>query len=187
MNDPIHERGQAIENLFFAQSDQQLLAKMKAELAAEEARGALRHASGISDPAVLDALLANHITPESLTSVGLIPLVAVAWADDSMEESEKAAILQAADISGVKAGSVGYEMLEKWLSQRPSPELLAGWKAYVGALHDVLDPAALAQLKTSVLGRAKEVAKSAGGFLGLGNKVSDSEQKVLDDLSNTFG
>ncbi len=187
MNDPIHERGQAIENLFFAESDRKLLAKMKAEIAAEEARAALQLASGINDTAVLDVLLANNITPESLASVGLIPLIAVAWADDSMEESEKTAILQAADISGVTAGSAGYEMLEKWLSQRPAPDLLEGWKAYVLALRDTLEPAAMAQLKANVLGRATDVAKAAGGFLGLGNKISDVEQKVLDDLSNTFG
>ena len=64
---------------------------------------------------------------------------------------------------------------------------LESWKAYIGALKETLDGAALTQLKASILDRAEAVAKSAGGFLGLGNKVSDVERKVLDDLSNSFG
>ena len=58
------------------------------------------------------------------------------------------------------------------------------WKNYMGALNESLDPVAFNQLKALVMRRAEDVAESAGGFLGLGNKVSDAERKVLDDLAS---
>ena len=120
-------------------------------------------------------------------SVSLIPLVAVAWADKKMEDAEKAAILQAAEAGGIDPGSASYETMKSWLEQQPGKELLDAWKSYIVAIKDNLEPAVAAQLKTSILGRAESVAKSAGGFLGIGNKVSSEEQKVLGDLANTFG
>lgn len=187
MEDSIHERGKAIENLFFAETDQKLLDKLREEMASDESRQALASAAGIDDAAVLDTFLANNITPVSLASVGLIPLVAVAWADGVMEDSEKNAILQAADIAGIKMGSPSYETLEKWLQTKPAPELLSSWQAYIAAMNTKLEPATMNQLKNGVLERAESIAKAAGGFLGLGNKVSDSERKVLDELAKAFG
>ena len=186
MEDSIHERGKAIENLFFAEADQKLLDKLRQELASEESRDGLAAASGIQDVAVLDQLLANQITPASLTCVGLIPLVAVAWADGVMQDGEKNAILQAADIAGVKMATPSYATLDRWLRVRPEPELLESWKAYIAAIKGNLDPSAMNQLKHSILERAETVAQAAGGFLGLGNKVSNSERKVLDELAAAF-
>jgi hypothetical protein len=186
MDDPIQSRGQAIENVFFARADQELLAKLKKDMDASESRDALASASGIQDTEVLDALLKNNISPETLTTIGLIPLIAVGWADHVMEEAEKNAILQAADVAGIKMGTSSHVMLEKWLAHEPEKELLEGWVAYIGALKDVLDPAPFSQLKTNIIQRAESVAKSAGGFLGLGNKVSDTEQQVLEQLAKAF-
>ncbi len=186
MSDSLHERGQALEDRFFAEKDQALLDQMREEMAAQKSREALQSASGIGDAAVLDSLIESGITPESLTSVALIPLVEVAWSDNEMQEAEKVAILQAADIAGITTGSVSYRTIESWLSKKPGSDLLDAWKAYIGSLKSTLDSVALMQLKSSIIGRAERVAKASGGFLGLGNKVSDSERKVLDDLSATF-
>lgn len=186
MSDSLHDRGKALEDLFFAEKDQELLEKMHEEIAAQESREALQSASGISDAAVLDSLCKSGISPESLTSVALIPLVAVAWSDNKMDEAEKVAILQAADVAGITTGSVSYQTIESWLSKKPGSDLLEAWKAYIGSLKTTLEPAALAQLEVSIIGRAERVAKASGGFLGLTHKVSDSERKVLDELSATF-
>jgi hypothetical protein len=186
MSDSLHDRGKAIEDQFFAEQDKKLLNKIRAEMAAKESREALEHASGISDVTVLDALVSIDITPESLTSVALIPLVAVAWSDNKMENSEKKAILEAAKIAGIAPGSASYATLESWLNTRPEPKLLEAWKAYVHSLKSALETVAYNQLKASVLGRAEDVAKSAGGLLGLGNKISRSEEKVLEELSKAF-
>jgi len=186
MNDPIHERGRSLEAQFFATKDQQLLAKLKKQMEAEESRSSLESASGIHETAVLDSLLAQNITPETLACIGLIPLVAIAWADGSVEEAEKIAILQAADSSGVQSGTASYAVLEHWLQAHPGNELLASWKAYIGELQNTLEPAAINQLKSSILDRAETVAKAAGGFLGMGSKISAAERLVLDELRGAF-
>lgn len=186
MDDSLKGRGKAMEDLFFLEKDQQLLKKIREEAASKEKREALQSASGIEDAAVLDGLIATGITPESLMSVSLIPLVAVAWADRKMEDAEKAAILQAAEAGGIDPGSASYDTMKSWLEEQPGPELLDAWKSYIAAIKETLEPPVAGQLKTSILGRAESVAKSAGGFLGVGNKVSDVEQKVLDDLAKTF-
>jgi hypothetical protein len=41
-------------------------------------------------------------------------------------------------------------------------------------------------LRPDVLGRAREVAEAAGGFLGLGSKVSDDERRVLGELERAL-
>lgn len=187
MQDSLHDRGKAMEDKFFAAKDSQLLEKMRKEMAAQESRKALEAASGLTDAAVLDSLAESGITPETLTAVALIPLVAVAWADKKMEPAEKTAILQAADAAGVKSGSASYATMEAWLQAQPSADLLETWKSYVGAMSTSLDSAAYSQLKTSVIERAEAVAESAGGFLGLVHKISDVERKVLDELANAFG
>ena len=164
-----------------------LLEKLRAEMEGKENRESLQAVSGIEDAAVLDSLLEQNITPETLAAVSLIPLVSVAWSDGVMEDSEKTAILKAAEGTGVASGTSTYSMLESWLTTQPEAGLLESWEGYIGAVVGSLDSAAGSQLKTSLLSRAKAVAEAAGGFLGLGNKVSASEKAVLDRLEKAFG
>ena len=147
---------------------------------------ALKAASGIEDETVLQGLIENGITPESLTAVSLIPLVTVAWADREMADAEKTAILKAANDAGVTSESAAYSVVESWLQNRPDEDLLSAWKSYIDSVKSKLDPAATIQLKHSVVVRSTEIAKAAGGYLGLGNKISAAEQAVIDDLTAAF-
>jgi hypothetical protein len=49
-----------------------------------------------------------------------------------------------------------------------------------------LDPQARQRLRDEVMGRARAVAEAAGGFLGLGRKVSAAEEAVLRELAQAF-
>lgn len=182
----IEGRGKALESAFFGRRDQKLLQKLKAEIDGKESRDVMRSVSGIEDDAVLDKLIAAGVTAESLSAVSLIPLVAVAWCDDSLESTEKATILEAAKSSGIAEGSAAAALLSSWLESRPGNELLDSWKSYVGGLKEQLDESSFAQVRTSVIKRAEAVADAAGGFLGMG-KVSDKEKKAIADLAAAFG
>ncbi len=186
MDGSLFERGKTLENNFFRERDQQLVDKLRAELKQSEAREALAKASGISDDSVLDAMLASKVTAESLTGISLVPLVTVAWADGVMEAKEIAAITEAATQSGIAADSAAHGLLKSWLDEKPSADLLTSWKEYVSALKESLDEAAFGQLKSTVIGRARQVADAAGGILGFG-KTSDVESSVIDDLEKAFG
>ncbi len=185
-NDSLHERGQALEDSFFRDRDQKLIQKIKTEMKAEHDRSALAATTGISDTSVIDQLIEQNITPESLASMALIPLVAVAWADGRMEDDERDAILKATEQSGISPDQASYELVSSWLVHRPQDELLDSWKEYVRALKENLDAAAVKELKKSVIKRATDVADAAGGFMGFGNRISKVEQQVIDELAAAF-
>ena len=186
MEGSLFERGKALEDRFFSDRDKQLLEQLKQEISQSEGRDALSAASGISDKAVLDAMLESQITAETLTSISLVPLVAVAWADGVMEDKEKAAILKASAGAGISEGSGSYNLLESWLQSKPEGNLLDSWKDYIGALKSSIDETSFNQLRTTILGRAQEVASAAGGILGIGS-TSAAETAVMKDLESAFG
>ena len=63
--------------------------------------------------------------------------------------------------------------------------LLATWKEYIAALAGTLDDDDFAQVRDNLLRRAEQVAKSAGGILGLG-AISQAEQSKLSELADAF-
>ena len=185
-NDGLHDRGNAMEELFYRNQDAVLLDRMKAELQLGKDREALVLASGITDEKVLADLLANGIRQQTLASVGLIPLVAVAWADGKVDQRERDAILKAARETGMSDDHSSMDLIKGWLNTKPGPELLAAWKVYVRELRKTLTPASLEQVRSSVVGRAQTVAEAAGGFLGIVNTVDASEKSVIKELNQAF-
>jgi len=180
-------RRRDLEEKFFAQRDQELLRALREKAALGERKQALAEASGIADEELLDQLQQLDIGAETLAALSLVPLIAVAWADGSIDSKERRAVLSAAEQKGVGTEHPGYPLLERWLQEQPDPALLAAWKEYVSILSQTLDESALSDLKAGLLGRARAVAEAAGGLLGLGNRVSKSEQAVLDELEQAFG
>ncbi|HMO12554.1 MAG TPA: hypothetical protein PKD64_03110 [Pirellulaceae bacterium] len=185
-SDSLHERGKALEDRFFQERDKLLLEKMREEFENRTAREALSGACGITDEQVLNDLLHNQITAETLTAISIVPLVAVGWADDTLEPKEIDAILRATHDIGIKEGTNTFELVRSWLKNKPDQELLDTWKKYVVALRSKLPESSFEQLKSNVIGRARGVAQSAGGFLGLGSKISSVEKQVLEDLESAF-
>ena len=184
--DSLAERGKGLEDAFFAEQDMVLRRRLREAGETQARREALSNALGIKDEAVLDQLAAHGISGETLAALSTVPMVVVAWADGEIDDRERAAVVSGAEQAGLRQGTPGHQLLEGWLAKRPSPALLASWKGYVGALSPTLDEKARSTLKGEVLGRARAVAEAAGGFLGLGRKVSDAEQSVLAELDRSF-
>lgn len=180
----LDDRRQALENEFFSRKNREAIEQMRAANAAKTRQEALAEASHISDDGVLASLDAAGIGPETLTAISLIPLVTVAWADGSIKDGERAAIEKAANAAGL--GAAGVDLLNGWLTDRPSTELLETWKAYVGALSGTLPAGEYTALRDQILNGARDVAAAAGGFLGMG-AISAAETQVLASLSEAFG
>jgi hypothetical protein len=181
----LEERGRALENQFYEKENQQKLAAMKEKLESQNTREELRKASGMSDDAVLDKLVALGLKANTIAALSLVPLIAVAWADGQIQDNERTAILQGAHGKGLEQGTDGYELLQTWLAKRPSDDLFAAWEAYIKALAGQLNDEQNRLLKNQILGFAKMVATSAGGILGFG-KVSSTEEKVLHAIEAAF-
>ncbi len=179
----LDDRGKALEEIFFAKEGEKQRKALLEKEAAKNSKEALAAASGITDDAVLEQLIALDIHSDTVAALSLVPLVEVAWADGTMDDNERSAILSAAEDSGLSAESAA--LLDGWLATRPSYKVLSAWKDYVAELASTMDAAAKDKLKHDLLGRARTVAESAGGFLGIG-KISSEEEDKLEELARAF-
>jgi len=179
------DRAKALENEFFRNVDQQLWDKLRQEVAEDKAKSALREASGIDDEELLAELVHVGVSPETLSAVAIIPLVAVAWADGKVDELEKQRVLQGEQDLGISRFSPSHQLLEQWLSQKPSEDLLPVWDHYVSVLRNKLSDSNTKLLDTGLLERCRSVAEAAGGYFTCGS-ISPSEQRVLKQIKRTL-
>lgn len=184
--DILGDRGKSLEDEFFRRQDRQLIQKLTELQKVQVTRDALAAASGIRDEAVLSKLLDLGVHAGTVTALSLVPLVEVAWADGQLDAREKEAILRGAAQSGVTPGSTGHDLLQRWLEQPPEAGLLTAWTHLVRGLSEKMSAVEAAALRSGLLDRARAVAAASGGFLGLGAKVSDAEERVLRQLEAAF-
>jgi hypothetical protein len=181
----LRNAGKALEESFFAAENDRLLRSLREQAAMAERRAAFKEALNVNDEAVLDALVALELAPETVAAFSVVPLVEVAWADGKIQSKERAAILKAAQERGVTEGTATHDLLVGWLDRKPDQVLMDTWKAYAHALYGSLEPELAAALKERMLGRTRALAEAAGGFLGIG-AISDAERAVLDELAKAF-
>ncbi len=184
--DLMDERRSALEDEFFHKEDQKKLGAMKDKLSAQATREELRKVSGMTDDAVLDKLVALGLDGKTVAALSLVPLISVAWADGTMQDNERDAILHGAHGKGLEAGTAGHELLSSWLTKKPDDTLFDAWEGYIKALASQLNDEQRRLLKKQIINFASLIAGSAGGFLGIG-KVSGAEQKVLGRIDAAFG
>lgn len=180
------ERGRKAEEEFFHREDQRLIERLRALKAKETARDSLSKASGITNAAVLDKLLMLEIPSETVAALSVVPLVEVAWADGSLDAKERAAVLAHVADAGFAPGSAEHVLLEAWLQKRPDPKLLVAWTHLVEGMCEKLSPDEMGRMKSTLLERARSVARASGGTLGLGSKVSKTEAAMLSNLESAF-
>lgn len=187
-NVPLSKHKQDLHDAFFQERDQELLDFLQFETDSEEEqeREQLKSVAGISDPLVLAALKQAGITSASITAFMLMPLVRLAWADSKLQNGEFELLLQAAAEDGIAYGTPAYKLLNRWLEERPTQQMLDAWWKYAQAVARELDEPSLAAFRHATIGRARRVAEASGGMLGIGEKISENERHVLNDLSNAL-
>lgn len=102
-----------------------------------------------------------------------------------MEDKERKAILKAASERGVEPGSANYTMLEVWLKEKPNQQLMDAWKKYARGLWEQLAEHERILMRESIVGSAREIAETAGGFLGL-QAISSQEEALLKELEKVL-
>ncbi|WP_254512822.1 hypothetical protein [Anatilimnocola floriformis] len=184
--DEEQQRLAALDAYFAQHTGPELEAHSQRSPVKHDASSALAAVSGIDDPELLRDLLAAGIRPETFACLALLPLCEVAWADGDISSRERDAILKAAVQHGIESGTAARALLEVWLATRPELKMVDAWKEYIAALAVRLPPDRAKHLAEEILGRARDIAATSGGILGLGAKVSVSEQFVLDELEHAF-
>lgn len=175
-----------LEEQFFANKDAELIEKLREKNKSKETIEALAQASGIKDKDVLEDMERLGLDPSTLAALSLVPLVEVAWADLELDKRERKAILKVVGEKRIEVGSPSYELLESWLKEKPNQAIRRAWKEYVQAICETMDNDKRASLKKEILGQAHYVAEVSGGILGMIEKVSSAEERVLEDLSAAF-
>ena len=171
---------------FFREQDQEVRRAFRERMEKIDRRAQLTQVSGIQDEAVLDRLIELKIEPETMAAMAVVPLIAVAWADGNVQEEERKAINAAAQAAGIQPQDGRYPMLEYWMNKRPGAQLIEAWEHYIKDLCKRLDKPEIEELKHDVLSLAQGVAQAAGGFLGIGNRISAAENAVLNRLEKAF-
>lgn len=179
---PQNPDARSLEEAFFARENAELLEKLKQKAQREERRQAMREVVPNADDAFLDHLLDIGLTPETVLALVLVPLLMVAWADGRIDRRERDALLKAAEERGVAPGSVSHQILDRWLENRPEPRLFEAWKRYARAVWGTLAEPERRAVHHRMVDLARGVAEAAGGFLGLGSKISPAERAVLDEV-----
>jgi uncharacterized tellurite resistance protein B-like protein len=184
--DAFSKRRQAFEEEFFNKYNQKLVDKLRITLEKQHTREELEQLTGIHDPAVLDTLMALHVDKSTFAAFGLYPLVEVAWADGKVDEKERQAFIAAAAEHGITPGSYADTALQEFIQHTPREDARKAWYAWAATLNKTLDASERKKVREGLVMRARAVAEASGGFLGLGNKISKNEQRVLDAIAKAF-
>jgi hypothetical protein len=171
-----------LEDAFFTKENARLLEQLKEK----QKREALREVVQIKDETFLDRLMELGIGPETVLALTLVPLIAVAWADGTLDSRERDAIIKAAEEKGVSPETAGHQLLETWLSRRPEQELFSSWKQYVRGIWETFTDEERQRMRERTLDWALAVAEASGGFLGVISKVSPAERVVIEELKKVL-
>ena len=174
------------EDAYFMAQEAEQRARLRAELEAKAALAAEHHAIaeqvGVTDRQLAERVRSLGFDGETARVLYLMPLIAVAWADGSLSDKERDAILRVAGTHGIEphtpAGTMLAMLLETPLSNNALDQILDVLKA---VLH------AKGMHPHSMLEACVEVAEASGGFLGFGSKVTSEEQALIEQIAGTFG
>ena len=181
--DAMARRGRGLEEDYFHRKEQELIEKMRKRREAQAKQQELAEGTGTSNEEVLKTLHDLGYTRDTVLLLHLIPLISVAWADDKVSGAERDLIIEAAVSRGILEDSAAYKQLTDWLTNRPSEEFVDQTLRVIIALADTELPEEREMRRQNYLRLATQVASASGGILGLGNKISDEEQAVLDQLA----
>ncbi len=183
---PLSPDAQDLEAAFFARQDSELLEKLRKAAQLKQRRDAFREVVPNADDELLDRLMEMGLQPQTVLALVLVPLAAVAWADGRLEPRERQALLKAAEERGVKPGTPARQLLDTWLEHPPGTQLLDAWKRYVRTLYTGIEEKERRAVHSRILELARGVAQAAGGFLGMGAKISPAERAVLDEMEKAL-
>lgn len=187
-NQNLAQHRQNLHDAFFEDRDQELLDFLEFETKTtdEQEREQMQVEAGIANTEVLQTLKRLGVTSASMTAFMLLPLVRLAWADSKIQDGEFESILKAASDDGIAYGTPAYRLLNRWLEERPTERMLDAWTKYAHAVARELDETSLDAFRNATLERVRRVADASGGILGLGEKVSENERHVFQDLAHSL-
>ncbi|MEM7156076.1 MAG: TerB family tellurite resistance protein [Myxococcota bacterium] len=175
------------EEVYFKQLEIEQRRKLRETLEASAKdladKQAIADSVNTDDLSLAERIKALGFSGDTAKVFDLLPLVHVAWADGSIQKSERAAILRVLELRSVAPGTEGFTLIESLLEERPSDQYMTQSLAVLKELlaqGDGNQGAAIVEL-------CQDVATAAGGFLGLGSKVSGEERELIERIAGELG
>jgi len=165
-----------------AREREALREKIEGRAAAEANRRKIADNLGTDDAEVIARIEALGLDGEVAKVLHLLPLVGVAWADDTISVSERRAIMNAVEARGIADSDPGAIFIASMLETCPSKILRS---EILSILKDIL--AAKGMSASSMIEACQKVAEASGGLLGFGNKVDDAEHTAILKLIEMLG
>ena len=181
-HDGLAKRGHALEEDYFRRKDKELIEKIRAAAATEQARKDLGRTAGLDDPQLVQELQDLGFTPDTVRLLPIVPIIEVAWAEGGITKAEHELILSIARSRGIAAGSAADQQLTAWITHRPSAAVFAGARRLIRAMLDS-GSAQTGDLKADDLVKyCEEIASASGGLLGIG-RTSAEERTLLASIA----
>ncbi len=174
------------EEKYIKQSESDQIARIRRqrqlEALRQEERDGIAKVLHSSDD-VADAALELGFDRETARILHLVPVIQVAWADDTIQPDEREKVLSLARDRGISETSPAYEFLELLLDKKPSELFFERTNQVIAHL---LERDASGLETADLLEQARDVAQAAGGFFGFGDKISDEEKELIEELTELF-
>lgn len=183
---PLSDRARAFEEVFFRKESERLVDAMRERKTRQEHFDALAAALGMESPKLIDHLLDLGIREENISALILAPLVAVAWADHTLDNEERRSILKAKHDLGIDPESQAGQLLALWLDHRPHESLIDAWADYVGELSSSLGHDERIRFRDDVVKRAHGIATAFEKSLLRGSGPTEEEHAVLIKIEAAF-
>lgn len=136
---------------------------------------------------VVETLIQLGFTPDTLRVLPLISMIAVAWADHQLDDAERAAIETIALQHGITTDQHAFQVIHMLLSAPPDRVFMDRSLDVLKQLYAVLSSQDRDDAKANIIDFAFTIAKASGGFLGLGDKVSEREHALITDIARRLG
>jgi len=185
MTDNLMNMARILQTMFFAEGDVTLVKQREELQRMEHTKKVLSGLSGITNQDILQKFIELDVSPEAVTSLALVPLVMIAWADGEVDDKEREAVLNSLRGYGLIKNNVNYTLLNEWLGKRPPRKMLDAWTHYISEICGSLSAEERAELKANIMGHAAAVAGASGGFLSI-TKISPEEEGMLAKLKKAF-
>jgi len=173
------------EEEYFHKQELEVIDKMRRKAQTAELRKRLAERAGIADEELLADLEALGYTVDTVKLLHLVPLVQMAWAEGSVSHNERELIVKAARIRGIEEGSAADQLLDQWLTDRPSDETFEKTLRAIRTILHALPESERVNYERDMLSQATAIAEASGGFLGFG-RVTESEKKILEHLAQVL-
>jgi hypothetical protein len=178
----LDDRRRSLEEDYFRRKDRELIERMRQAAATEKTRTELSAKTGLNDPGLVAELQELGFTPETLSVLPLVPVLQMAWAEDTITPAERALIVKLARARGITEGSAADQLLSAWMTRRPASEVFAQATRLIRAMLDAGGAGSATIDADDLIKYCESIAAASGGILGIGS-VSAEERDTLSKIA----